>query len=61
MRRLRWPLSTPLTPARLAWTPAKDGIFAEGKESPHVNLIVSLEDNKDAENVKKFCSGLPER
>jgi D-methionine transport system substrate-binding protein len=26
----------------------------EGKESPYVNLIVAREDNKDAENVKKF-------
>ncbi|XPE59852.1 MetQ/NlpA family ABC transporter substrate-binding protein [Shigella flexneri] len=35
-------------------TPAKDGIFVEGKDSPYVNLIVTREDNKDAENVKKF-------
>lgn len=35
-------------------TPAKDGIFVEDKNSPYVNLIVSREDNKDAENVKKF-------
>ena len=35
-------------------TPAKDGIFVEDKESPYVNLIVTREDNKDAENVKKF-------
>ncbi len=35
-------------------TPAKDGIFVEDKDSPYVNLIVSREDNKDAENVKKF-------
>ncbi|MCV9878564.1 MetQ/NlpA family lipoprotein [Brenneria izbisi] len=35
-------------------TPAKDGIFVEEKDSPYVNLLVSREDNKDAENVKKF-------
>ncbi|HAF51532.1 MAG TPA: methionine ABC transporter substrate-binding protein MetQ, partial [Leclercia adecarboxylata] len=35
-------------------TPAKDGIFVEDKDSPYVNLIVTREDNKDAENVKKF-------
>lgn len=35
-------------------TPEKDGIFVEDKESPYVNLIVAREDNKDAENVKKF-------
>ncbi|RRZ88186.1 MetQ/NlpA family lipoprotein [Erwinia sp. 198] len=35
-------------------TPAKDGIFVEDKDSPYVNLIVAREDNKDAENVKKF-------
>lgn len=35
-------------------TPAKDGIFVEGKDSPYVNIIVAREDNKDAENVKKF-------
>ena len=26
----------------------------EDKDSPYVNLIVTREDNKDAENVKKF-------
>ncbi|AOR59223.1 MetQ/NlpA family lipoprotein [Pectobacterium parmentieri] len=35
-------------------TPTKDGIFIEGKESPYVNIIVTREDNKEAENVKKF-------
>ncbi|QTF07306.1 MetQ/NlpA family lipoprotein [Brenneria izadpanahii] len=35
-------------------TPTKDGIFIEEKDSPYVNLLVSREDNKDAENVKKF-------
>ena len=34
--------------------PGKDGIFVEDKDSPYVNLIVTREDNKDAENVKKF-------
>ncbi|MFS1563784.1 MAG: MetQ/NlpA family lipoprotein [Candidatus Arsenophonus phytopathogenicus] len=35
-------------------TPAKDGLFVEDKNSPYVNLIVSREDNKDNQNVKKF-------
>ncbi|MBN3063297.1 MetQ/NlpA family lipoprotein [Pectobacterium quasiaquaticum] len=35
-------------------TPTKDGLFVEEKDSPYVNLLVSREDNKDAENVKKF-------
>ncbi|MCO7263960.1 MetQ/NlpA family lipoprotein [Dickeya zeae] len=35
-------------------TPAKDGLFVEDKNSPYVNLLVAREDNKDAENVKKF-------
>ena len=35
-------------------TPEKNGIFVEGKDSPYVNLLVAREDNKDAENVKKF-------
>ncbi|MDX5628882.1 MULTISPECIES: MetQ/NlpA family lipoprotein [unclassified Brenneria] len=35
-------------------TPTKDGIFIEDKESPYVNLLVAREDNKDADNVKKF-------
>lgn len=32
----------------------KDGLFVEDKDSPYMNVIVSREDNKDAENVKKF-------
>jgi D-methionine transport system substrate-binding protein len=35
-------------------TPEKDGIFVEDKDSDYVNIIVAREDNKDAENVKKF-------
>ncbi|MGK2946776.1 MAG: MetQ/NlpA family lipoprotein [Candidatus Malihini olakiniferum] len=35
-------------------TPTKDGLFVEEKDSPYINLIVAREDNKDAENVKKF-------
>ncbi len=46
--------------SQIGLTPAKDGIFVEGKESPYVNLIVAREDNKDAENVKKIRSGLPQ-
>ena len=40
--------------SQIGLTPAKDGIFVEDKESPYVNLIVTREDNTDAENVKKF-------
>ncbi len=40
--------------SQIGMTPAKDGIFVEDKESPYVNLVVAREDNKDAENVKKF-------
>ncbi|MBS0848571.1 MetQ/NlpA family lipoprotein [Citrobacter sp. JGM124] len=40
--------------SQIGLTPAKDGIFIEDKDSPYVNLIVAREDNKDAENVKKF-------
>ncbi|AJI95826.1 MetQ/NlpA family lipoprotein [Yersinia ruckeri] len=40
--------------SQIGLTPAKDGLFVEGKDSPYVNLIVAREDNKDAENVKKF-------
>lgn len=32
----------------------KDGVFAEDKDSPYVNLIVAREENKDEEKVKKF-------
>ena len=32
----------------------RDGLFVESKESPYVNIIVTREDNKDAEKVKKF-------
>jgi D-methionine transport system substrate-binding protein len=34
--------------------PSRDALFIEDKDSPYVNLIVAREDNKDAENVKKF-------
>ncbi|MDR0806167.1 MAG: MetQ/NlpA family lipoprotein [Enterobacteriaceae bacterium] len=40
--------------SQIGLTPTKDGIFVEDKNSPYVNNIVSREDNKDAENVKKF-------
>lgn len=32
----------------------KDGVFAEIKDSPYVNLIVTREENKDEEKIKKF-------
>ncbi|URQ61599.1 MetQ/NlpA family lipoprotein [Pantoea alhagi] len=40
--------------SQIGLTPTKDGIFVEDKDSPYVNIIVAREDNKDAENVKKF-------
>ncbi|PHM61904.1 MetQ/NlpA family lipoprotein [Xenorhabdus ishibashii] len=39
---------------QIGLTPEQDGIFVEDKNSPYVNIIVSREDNKDAENVRKF-------
>ncbi|GAM54586.1 methionine ABC transporter substrate-binding protein [Vibrio ishigakensis] len=35
-------------------TPERDGVFVEDKESPYVNLIVSREENLNAENVQNF-------
>lgn len=32
----------------------RDGLFVEDKQSPYVNIIVSREDNKNADKVKKF-------
>lgn len=32
----------------------RDGLFVEDKDSPYVNIIVSREDNKNNEGVKKF-------
>ncbi|MEI9918456.1 MAG: methionine ABC transporter substrate-binding lipoprotein MetQ [Bacteroidota bacterium] len=36
--------------------PSRDALFVEDKESPYVNLIVTREDNKDDEKVKKFVN-----
>ncbi len=36
--------------------PGRDALFIEDKDSPYVNLIVSREDNKNDEKVKKFVS-----
>jgi len=36
--------------------PSRDALFVEDKDSPYVNLIVTREDNKDDEKVKKFVS-----
>ncbi len=35
-------------------SPAKDAIFAEGTDSPYMNIIVAREEDKDKENIKKF-------
>ncbi|WP_241579112.1 MetQ/NlpA family lipoprotein [Rosenbergiella nectarea] len=40
--------------SQIGLTPVKDGLFTEDKDSPYTNLIVAREDNKDADNVKKF-------
>lgn len=32
----------------------RDGLFIEDKDSPYMNLIVARQDNKDADEVKKF-------
>lgn len=34
--------------------PSRDALFVEDKDSPYVNLVVTREDNKNAENVKQF-------
>ena len=34
--------------------PVRDSVFIEDKQSPYVNIIVTREDNKDAENVQNF-------
>lgn len=39
---------------QLNLSPVHDSVFIEDKNSPYVNIIVTREDNKDAENVKKF-------
>ncbi|HTJ50607.1 MAG TPA: methionine ABC transporter substrate-binding lipoprotein MetQ [Cyclobacteriaceae bacterium] len=36
--------------------PSRDALFVEDKDSPYVNLIVSREENKNEEKVKKFVS-----
>ena len=35
-------------------SPVHDSVFIEDKNSPYVNIVVTREDNKDAENVKEF-------
>ncbi|MEY8470625.1 MetQ/NlpA family lipoprotein [Proteus mirabilis] len=35
-------------------SPTKDSIFIEDKSSPYTNIIVTREDNKEAENVRDF-------
>ncbi|MDC9590769.1 MetQ/NlpA family lipoprotein [Xenorhabdus sp. XENO-10] len=39
---------------QIGLTPEQDGLFIEDKNSPYVNIIVSRENNKSAENVQKF-------
>lgn len=33
-----------------------DGLFAEDKDSPYVNIIVARDDNKDSDKVRKFVT-----
>jgi len=40
--------------AQAGLEPEKEGLFTEDKDSPYANLIVSREDNKNDEKVKKF-------
>lgn len=38
--------------------PTRDALFIEGAQSPYVNVVVSREDNKDAQAVKKLVEAL---
>lgn len=40
--------------AQAGLDPEKEGLFSEDKDSPYANLIVSREDNKNDEKLKKF-------
>ncbi len=39
---------------QIGLTAKRDGIMVEDSDSPYVNLIVTREDNKDQEKMKKF-------
>lgn len=39
---------------QINFTPSKDGVFVEDKDSPYVNIIVAREDNKNDERVLQF-------
>lgn len=39
---------------QIGLSPVHDSVFIEDKNSPYVNIIVTRENNKDAENVKAF-------
>ena len=38
--------------------PEKDALFIEGSDSPYVNILVTREDNKDSDAVKKLVAAL---
>ena len=38
--------------------PSKDALVIEGSDSPYVNILVTREDNKDADAVKKLVAAL---
>lgn len=38
--------------------PSKDALVIEGNDSPYVNILVTREDNKDSDAVKKLVAAL---
>lgn len=38
--------------------PTKDALFIEGSDSPYANIVVTREDNRDSEDVKKLVQAL---
>jgi len=38
--------------------PSKDALVIEGSDSPYVNILVTREDNKDSDAVKKLVAAL---
>ena len=38
--------------------PSKDALVIEGNDSPYVNILVTRDDNKDSDAVKKLVAAL---
>lgn len=38
--------------------PTKDALFIEGVDSPYANILVTRQDNKDSEAIKKLVAAL---